>query len=273
MQLDDRRDDGKAEAEAGRFAFALVAADLRAVEAVQHRFAFGGGNAGAAVDHVDARSGFAFARSQHDAAAGRSELDRVVDEIGNCLEQQIAVGAQRRERSRKFEREGNVLVFGERRIQFVYAPQFLAQIDVAEAGAAADIFEFGNAQQRAEAVEQIVRVGDAAFDRRRARVVGRRLALQPVKLGAQARQRRAQVVGDVVGNALDLVEQVFEAIEHAVGDAREHVDLVAPVGDRQAHAEIAAHDRRDRGFDAAHAAQRSARQEEAAEQARDHGQR
>ncbi len=46
-------------------------------------------------------------------------------------------------------------------------------------------------------------------------------------------------MGDVVADALDRPQQPFDLVHHPVGDAGEHVDLVAPPGHRQAGAEVA----------------------------------
>ena len=89
-----------------------------------------------------------------------------------------------------------------------------------------------------------------------ARIAARRdstpgvLLERALDLGARDHQRRAQVVGDVVADALQLVEQALDLVEHQIDRARDLVDVVPLVGDRQARAEFAVHDADDRAVNA-----------------------
>ena len=168
----------------------------------------------------------------------------------------------------------NVFFFRERRVQLVHALQGFGEIDGAESCTTPQILKFGDAQQRAESIEQRIHVDDAAFDRRRARIARRRLA---VGLDTVARASR---VSGVRRSCAMLSETPFTSpsrlstlIEHSIDDAREHVQFVAPAGNRQARAEISAHYRLDRLFDGAHAAQRTAAQQITADHAWNQNQR
>ena len=55
-------------------------------------------------------------------------------------------------------------------------------------------------------------------------------ALDP---GAGDGERRAQIVGDVVARALELLEQARDLVEHEIDGARHFVDVAVLVGDRQ----------------------------------------
>ncbi|MNI41411.1 hypothetical protein D3C73_956620 [compost metagenome] len=98
------------------------------------------------------------------------------------------------------------------------------------------------------------------------------LLLHAVKLRAQAGQGRAQVMGDVVAHALDLVHQALDAFEHGVDDGGEHVQFVTPIGQWQASAQVAGDDGLGTGLNPANAPQRAAAQQIPADDARHDGQ-
>ena len=113
-----------------------------------------------------------------------------------------------------------------------------------------------------------VRFLDRAFERRAILrfVLGR--AQRLLAAVAQPRQRRLEVVGDVVGDLLEAAHQRLDAIEHGVEIAGQPVELVAGAGDRQTLGQIARHDGlrgRGHGVDAL---QHAARHEQAAARAR-----
>ena len=62
-----------------------------------------------------------------------------------------------------------------------------------------------------------------------------------LELGAGDRERCAQIVGDVVARALEVVEQTGDLVEHQVYGARDLADVILS-GERQAQIEIAVHD-------------------------------
>ena len=126
------------------------------------RFAFAARNAGPAIDNLDARTSRLARRLHRHRAAVRRELDRVRDEIRERLDEQMAI-AVRNEARRRVEPERDRAVFGERRVELVHFAQDPAEIDAAETAAPAQVFEFGDAQQRAEALEQRIDIGNAVL--------------------------------------------------------------------------------------------------------------
>ncbi len=84
---------------------------------------------------------------------------------------------------------------------------------------------------------------------------------------AQARERRLQIMGDVVGDFLQARHQRFDAVEHGVEVVGETVEFVAGAGDRQPVAEIAFHDVARRLGHGVDAVQHAPRDEEAAGEA------
>src|SRR5581483_10463819 len=218
VQLRDRGDDGKPEP----VPRSLVALRATAIEPFQYGLALGARNAGTAVEHVDARTRRTRARPQRHATGGRRELDRVVDEVADRLEQKRRIRVERRQRG-GFERERDALFFRERCVELVHALERLAGVDAVEARMTAQVFELRKAQQRAEAVEQRVGIDDAALDELGASIFRTASLLQSMELRTQPRERRAQIVRDVVGDAFHLAEQSLDFVEHAVDDAGEHV--------------------------------------------------
>ena len=61
-------------------------------------------------------------------------------------------------------------------------------------------------------------------------------------LGAGDGQRGAQIVGDVVAHALELLEQPRDFVQHEIDRARHFVDVAVFVGDGQTRIEFAIHD-------------------------------
>ena len=69
-----------------------------------------------------------------------------------------------------------------------------------------------------------------------------RSSLQLFESIAQTRQRRAQIVGDVVGYVADAIHQAFDFIDHAVQVAGQLIELVAAAANRDALRQVAGHD-------------------------------
>ena len=118
---------------------------------------------------------------------------------------------------------------------------------------------------------------DSSIVRSSARaVVGLAAGLRQRLLGAvaQARQRRLQIMGDVVGDLLQPAHQRLDALQHGVEVLREPVELVAAAADRQPPGEIAGHDALRGPGHGVDALQHAARDEDAAaEPEHDHEQR
>ena len=81
---------------------------------------------------------------------------------------------------------------------------------------------------------------------------------------AQAGERRAQIMRDIVGDLAADPHQHADAAEHGVEAFGEPVEFVAGAGDRQALRQIAAHDVLSRGVHCVDAPQHAPRDEERA---------
>ncbi|MNV91637.1 hypothetical protein D3C71_1861510 [compost metagenome] len=91
MQAGDGGHDRKPQPEAlGRLAAAAAAEEALVDQAAILRR-----DAGAVVDHIDARCAVVVHRAQHDPAPRRGEVQRVGKQVGQRFEQQFAVAPQR----------------------------------------------------------------------------------------------------------------------------------------------------------------------------------
>ncbi len=61
-------------------------------------------------------------------------------------------------------------------------------------------------------------------------------------LVAQAGQRRLEIVGDIVGDFLQALQQLLDAVEHGVEIGGEPIEFVIAPGERHALGEVAGHD-------------------------------
>ena len=89
---------------------------------------------------------------------------------------------------------------------------------------------------------RLVGFRDGGFQRRAIIGDARRAAQRLFAAVAQPRQRRFEIVRDVVGDFLEAAHQRLDALQHGVEMLGEAVELVAGAGDRQAAGEIAGHD-------------------------------
>ena len=122
-------------------------------------------------------------------------------------------------------------------------------------------------QQRIEGADQAVGFLDGALQRRA--VIGLAARFRQRLLGAvaQARQRRLEIVGDVVGDFLQPRHQRLDPLQHGVEVFREAIELVAAAPHRQPPAEIAGHDALGGAGHGVDALQHPARDEDAAAEA------
>ena len=87
---------------------------------------------------------------------------------------------------------------------------------------------------------------------------------------AQPRQRRLQIVSDVVGDFLQPVHQRLDALKHRIEIVREPVEFVAAAADRKPAAQVAGHDALRGAGHGVDPAQHAARHEDAAAKTEDH---
>ena len=144
--------------------------------------------------------------------------------------------------ARGLDAQGHAVVFGQRLVQFVDAPGDVGRVEIVHVAARLPGLGARDHQQRVEGADQAVGFLDGAFQRRA--VFGLAAGTRQRLLGAvaQPRQRRLQVVGDVVGNFLQPRHQRLDALQHGVEVFREAIEFVAAAPDRQPPGEVAGHD-------------------------------
>ncbi|MNI78078.1 hypothetical protein D3C73_1344260 [compost metagenome] len=106
--------------------------------------------------------------------------------------------------------------------------QQLTRVKLNEASAALAILQFTDAQQAAKTCHQGIGFADGLVQCLGLRRVQPGLLTDAVQLCTQAGEWCAQVVGNVVAHALDLMHQPFYPVKHGVDDGGQHVQLVAP---------------------------------------------
>src|ERR1019366_10528142 len=211
------------------------------VEAIEHSRPFVLLDPSAAVDNVDLRPSNSMRKPRLDPAASQGEFDRVVQQIDDRLEQKLAIAMNGFDLLR---RHGQVdrFAFGKRLDKIDRLLQDFLQPNRLETGASLLVFNLRDAQQRTETQQQRIHFGNHRLHHG---VLGRRIAqllLHPVKHGAQPGQRRAQIMRDIVADALGLRHQPFDFIEHPVHDGGQHVELVTVPAERQPQPDVSAHD-------------------------------
>jgi hypothetical protein len=238
MQVRDRADERQPEPGAGR-----GARGIRAEEPLPRPRAVGRRQPRPAIRHPELHDAARRLGGERDAAALGRELDGVVEQVGDRLQQEVAVPGQRQ---RSGQREEDALALRLRRgaVELGGVGGHLGQVERAEGGAARACLGLGDAQERMEDADDGIEVGDAALHRaaQRRRVVARRgqRLLQP---RARAGERGAEVMRQAVGDAAHALHQRADAVEHGVHDGAELVELVAAAGEGDAPRQVAARDR------------------------------
>ena len=192
----------------------------------QNHLAFGSGD----------RAGAQRLRGRHRLAV----FDRILDEVRQRLADQFAVAVKARRHG--LDAQGHAVVFRERLVEFLNAIGDVGRIEVVHIAARLSGFGARDHQQRIEGPDQAIGFLDGSFQR--AAIFGLAAGSRQRLLGAiaQPRQRRLQIVGDVVGDFLQSDHQGFDALQHGVEIFRQTVELVAAAPDRQPPAQVARHD-------------------------------
>ena len=159
-------------------------------------------------------------------------LDGVVDKIGERLADQFAVALDGRRR--RLDAQRKPLVVGQRLVEFAHVVGDFGGVEFGHAVARLARFGARDHQQRVEGADQFVGFLDRRLQRRA--IAGLVLGGSQRLLAAvaQPRQRRPQIVRDVVGHFLQAAHQRLDALQHGVEVERQPVEFVARPGDRAA---------------------------------------
>ena len=219
-------------------------------EPAQHTFTIGRRHAGTVIADRDPRfAGTAFERDLDDRRARRQVLrrarrnelaagrtgrpaifDRVVDQVGDGLADQLPVGAQLSPFVRRAI-EAEPGFFRHRGVELGDVPHERAQVERLCGLGKRPRFQTRDQQQRVERLDQFVGIVDHPAQRVAcvSGIVGG--AQCGLRAAAQTAERRLQIVGDVVGDLAQAGHQLFDAVEHRVEVARQVVEFV--IGSRQ----------------------------------------
>ena len=232
MQPRHRRGERQAEAAAGP-----RPRRLQPHESLHHPRAFIRGNARPMIGDGDFNALVVAARGDFDARRlagriGRAIFERIVDEIGQSLADQLALAAKR-QRRRGDDAHFDALVLGGRLVKFGHVAHQRGGVEIGQTFAGRLRFGAGDQQQRIENADQAVRLVDGLLQRGAAG--GFAMIEQQGLFGvvAQAGQRRAQVMGDIVRNLANPLHQRGDAVEHGVEIARQPVQFVVRAGEGQ----------------------------------------
>src|SRR5664279_1973282 len=233
MQPRHRR--GEAQAEPGaRLRTALFEAD----EALDHTRAVGFRNARSAVGDGEQDAVALVERAHHDfrrravgdQVARLGIFDGIVDQIGERLADQLAVAFDLGRRI-GLNLERDALLLGQRLVQLADVVGDLGGVELAHVVARLAGFGARDHQQRVEGADQPLGVLDCSFQRGAVFACALGGAQRLLAAIAQARERRLEIVRDIVGDLLQAVHQRLDALQHDVEVLGQPIELVAGAGD------------------------------------------
>ena len=175
----------------------------------------------AAAGVCDAHDSFVIGPCQFDlySAAFRRELNGVVDKVSDRLKQQITVATHGRPVF-QINQQVDLLVLRNGFVDITHLPQQFVHLDAAEGNRTPAVLDFSETKQCRNDTQRLINVCD--------RLVRNRLQLlQRGSVGAASfeskphpRQRRSQVVGDVITHPGQRVDHRFHLVQHTVHDSR-----------------------------------------------------
>jgi hypothetical protein len=180
-----------------------VAVVFEPVKALENLLVFAGRNSGPVIGDRDDRPAIDVSVRDHDLPSGAAMLDRIVHEIADGIEDQIAI-AGHQHLAIADDGETGALLFSRGIVQLHNLAGDIHQIHGAERALSCLGLDLRNPHQRREYPQNGIEVGDRVADQR---MVVRADALAVIGLlqpSAHARQRRPEVVRDIVAHLLDL---------------------------------------------------------------------
>ncbi len=243
MKTSHRRDQAETEAVARR-----VAALLEPIEALEDMLVLAGRDAGPIIGDRNHRLAVHDIAGNDDLAAGAAMLERIVDEIGDGIEDQVAVA--RREHlaiARKCQPRAVLLRRGI--VQFDDLACNLDQVDGAEAALAGLGLDLRDAHDGRKDAQHGIEIGDGVADQRLVALRRARAEIGLLEPAAHPRQRRPQIMRDIVADLLDLAHQGLDAVQHLVQVFGNAVPFVMAAAQGDALVEAAGHDGATGGVD------------------------
>jgi hypothetical protein len=152
----------------------------------------------------------------------RSKLDRIVDKIGNSLEQKIAVTV---DGGVRFGSNGkiNLFVFRNRRVKVTDLAHEVPERDIPESIHTAAVLDLGDAQQRCDDRKRLVESYERLIDPSVQIVDAYRSLSGALQRYPYAGKWRAQIVRDIVSYPFQAPNEDLDFIKHAINKARKLV--------------------------------------------------
>ena len=266
MQAGDGRDQAEAEAIAR-----CIAALFEPIEALENLIVLTGGNSRSVVGDRNHGHAAHIFTGNHDLPGEAAVLERIVDDVGDRVENQVAIAGDHYLAVTDHDETGTTLL-GCGVIQLDHLARDLGQVDAAKPALSYLALDLRDPRDRQEYPQHGIELGDGVADQR---LIGLAMA-RPVpslfEASAHPGQRRAQVVGHVVTHLLDLAHQGFDAIQHVVEVLCNAIPFVAGATERDALVQPARHDGAAGGVDRLDPPYRAARHKDACHCRHDEGQ-
>src|SRR5450631_3317422 len=236
MKTGDGRDQAEPETVSGR-----VAALFEPVKALEHMLVFVGGNSGPVIGDRDHRLAIDVFVRDDDLPSGAAMLDRIVHEVGYGIEDQIAI-AGHQHLAIADNAETGAVRFSRGIVQLDNLAGDFDQIHGAEPAFSGLGLDLRNPHDRREYPQHGIEVGDRVADQRLIILSHAPTVIGLLQPSAHSRQRRPQVVRDIVADLLDLPHQGFDAVQHQVEVLRNAIPFVVGAAERNTLVETALHD-------------------------------
>src|SRR3954464_14954613 len=123
-----------------------MAASIRTVKALKHRFALRSANSWPCVFQAHHRPFITLQQPKRYRSTGRRELDRVIDEVRDRLEKQIVITRNSR-RFAQVKTKVDPLVLGDRMIQLMHSLQDFGELNGSHSNQSAAVLNFSDPQQ------------------------------------------------------------------------------------------------------------------------------
>src|SRR5580704_8871972 len=221
-----------------------AAALVGAIESLRHGFAVSFGNTRTGVPHSNCRFTVAVNQTEFNAAAFGREFHRVIDQIGDRLKEKIAVAMNDR-LAFCLDLERYALVLGDRLIDVTNLAQQRRERNLAETVQPARVLDFGYAQQGGGHRQRLVKPGNRLIDDGAQLLQRPGVCASALEAHTHTRQRRTQIVGNIIADPGNFLDQAFNIRQHPTDDGRKLIEGVIASAGRQPLPKIAGYDALD----------------------------
>ena len=223
---------------------------------------FVSGNSGPVIGDRDDGSAFNDFVRNDDLPSGTAMFDRIVHEIGDGIEDQVTITSHQHLAIPDNGETGAVL-FGCGIVQFDNLAGDFDQIHVAERALSRLGLNLRDPRDGGEYPQDGIEVGDRVADQQLIILANALTVIGLLQPSAHSRQRRPQVVRNIVADLLDLSHQRLDAVQHQIEVLRDAIPFVMGAAERNPLVETAEHDGPAGGVDLFNPPYRPARHQDA----------